>query len=210
MNLLIATTVKNSTHAELKFTNRTLITRMMLDEKNNQTFDNIDYVIQEDEPIQTPHMGRYWQHARARNQLIHDYLDDDYTHVLWLDADIVACSPSLPSTLYKANPNGITAPLVLIEGGNLFYDTMAFIEGGKQPMTVHPYFRSKRDFVNLDCVGSVYLIPAHILRRRMYASTMNTEHYPVMMEAISQDLKVGCLTTETAYHARVAEYEELW
>ena len=51
---------------------------------------------------------------------------------MWIDSDLVEIPPDLPTTLVTANPDGVTAPMVLIEepgpvGPNQFYDTTAFV-----------------------------------------------------------------------------------
>jgi len=72
--------------------------------------------------------------ARIRNMMI-DMLGGDmhYDYVMWLDSDIIEYPPDLPTQLIRANPEGISAPLVLLEepgplGTDQFYDTTAFVQ----------------------------------------------------------------------------------
>jgi len=56
----------------------------------------------------------------------------EFDYVMWIDSDLVAYPPDLPSKLIRSNPHGVTAPLVLLEepgplGTDQFYDTTAFV-----------------------------------------------------------------------------------
>lgn len=72
--------------------------------------------------------------ARIRNMMIAEAgVETNYDYTLWLDSDIVEYPPDLPTRLIRENPDGITAPLVLIEepgplGTDQFYDTTAFVK----------------------------------------------------------------------------------
>ena len=62
----------------------------------------------------TKHSGRGVL-AAIRNTVIARFLKPHHEHVLWLDADVVRYPADLVSQLHKANPGGVSAPLVLIE-----------------------------------------------------------------------------------------------
>jgi hypothetical protein len=70
--------------------------------------------------------------SRLRNRML-DSLDlEKFDYLVWIDSDLVEIPPDLPTTLVTANPDGVTAPMVLIEepgpvGPNQFYDTTAFV-----------------------------------------------------------------------------------
>jgi hypothetical protein len=42
-------------------------------------------------------------------------VDRNFDYVMWLDSDLVSFPPDLATHLIRVNPEGITAPLVLIE-----------------------------------------------------------------------------------------------
>eukprot|EP01047_Picozoa_sp_COSAG01_P049087 COSAG01_NODE_4832_length_4703_cov_16.848610_2_plen_283_part_00 len=56
--------------------------------------------------------------ATIRNIVIHDYLKPFHDYVLWLDADVVKYPPNLVERLHATNPDGVTAPLVVIESSD--------------------------------------------------------------------------------------------
>eukprot|EP01051_Picozoa_sp_SAG22_P015594 SAG22_NODE_2060_length_3063_cov_1.479757_2_plen_196_part_00 len=53
-----------------------------------------------------------------RNTVIGQFLAASHDLVLWLDADVVAYPPDLIKRLHDANPGGVTAPMVYIEGSD--------------------------------------------------------------------------------------------
>jgi hypothetical protein len=59
--------------------------------------------------------------ARLRNRLLKQYLKPSHKYVLWLDGGVVRYPPDLIVKLHRANPNGITAPLVLLEESDQSY-----------------------------------------------------------------------------------------
>lgn len=101
--------------------------------------------------------------AHIRNIVIEEYLQPSvHEYVLWVDADVVDYPPNLITLLHTANPGGVTAPTVLIEGSNSeayhsrcrrgicggraqterhyqFYDRAAFIVAGTN-ITSNPSF----------------------------------------------------------------------
>ena len=56
--------------------------------------------------------------ATIRNIVIHDYLESYHDYVLWLDADVVKYPADLVRQLYETNPDGVNAPLVVIESSD--------------------------------------------------------------------------------------------
>ena len=159
--------------------------------------------------------------AAARNYLA-DLVDEEDDVVMVLDADIVQMPFNLPSRLWAANPGGITAPLVLIEGYDRFYDTSGFQENGAPIRAVPFYFNRRREYfathtkdglVELDSVGCVYIAPAQLFRdghRWPAAPSGLTDHNEFCAKAKQDGYKVACLTTVAAYHAALPLYGEQW
>jgi hypothetical protein len=90
--------------------------------------------------------------ARVRNIMLDEAkVTEDFDYVLWLDSDLVDFPPDLPTALIRVNPDGVTAPMVLIEepgpmGTAQFYDTTAFIRRGKSSLALHdrsPYYEGR-------------------------------------------------------------------
>ena len=69
--------------------------------------------------------------ATARNALLDAYLKPEHDLVMWIDADLVDYPADIITRLDKVNPGGVTAPMVLIEGMEQFYDTYGYRQNGK-------------------------------------------------------------------------------
>jgi hypothetical protein len=76
--------------------------------------------------------SRPWSRvARARNRLMEKVNWKAYDYLLWIDADVVKYPLDMPTKLIEANPDGVSAPLVLIQDSIEFYDWAAFVMKGK-------------------------------------------------------------------------------
>lgn len=69
--------------------------------------------------------------CRVRNRMLDQIRLDEYDYLLWIDADVVAYPADLPTRLLAGNPDGISAPMVLIEDRDQVYDWAAFVMAGK-------------------------------------------------------------------------------
>jgi hypothetical protein len=107
--------------------------------------------------------------AHIRNIVIERFLVPGlHEYVLWVDADVVEYPPNLVTLLHQANPEGVTAPTVLIEDSNSedyhsrcrggvcggkaqkerhfqFYDRAAFIVAGTVSTHAHTHARARAD-----------------------------------------------------------------
>jgi hypothetical protein len=81
--------------------------------------------------------------ARVRNMMLDEArVSEDFDYVLWIDSDLTSFPPDVPTELIRVNPDGVTAPMVLIEepaplGTEQFYDTTAFIRYGRSSLAPH-------------------------------------------------------------------------
>jgi glycosyltransferase involved in cell wall biosynthesis len=149
-------------------------------------------------------------HAQARNYLLDQCLDG-HDLVMWIDADLVDYPADIITQLDRANPGGVTAPMVLVEGTDQFYDTYGYRQNGRQVGHISPYFRPFGRLIDMDEVGCAYLIPACVYLDRRYETTPgHTEHASIMAAALDNDLKVACFTGMTIYHADLPLYGEQW
>lgn len=170
--------------------------------------------------------------TRVRNYTLDTCDWEHYTHILWIDGDIVDYPPNLLDLLMEANPNGVCAPMVLIEGGNSFYDRSAFIIRGRSHFKPHhripflsgrnlnfvpPYWAPsaaipKENFVDMDCVGSVTLVNTDIYRAgaRYEDHPSFTDHFPICCKAWELGGGVTCRRDVTAYHANLPKHGEQW
>lgn len=224
LNLLIAIPMKDTLSPSLKDRMGELVKGLLENPANNHVFD-MELALYVDVGAPTPvDAGKWYSQARARNKLIETYLLPEHDLVMWIDADMVEYPADMPARLWSANPDGVTAPMVLVEGTSQFYDTLGFIRDGCRVRAYPPYWPENGELVDLDSVGCTYLIPAEVHRRQRFDSlpvdkledhpsvwqTGHTDHWPVMREARRMGMRVACLTSVTAYHADLPKYGERW
>lgn len=131
--------------------------------------------------------------TRARQALLDSFhlLIFKFDYVLWIDADVVEYPPDMPSRLIEANPDGIAAPMVFVEGREArFYDWAAFIQSGRShiepanPVQIKgrnlahdaPYWDVEppdRTFghmgiMPMDCVGTIVMIPSNLMTGHIF------------------------------------------
>lgn len=163
------------------------------------------------ERTHAPGDGKFSANARARNSLLDAHLSETYSHVLWVDSDLINYPADLPSRLLALNPHGISAPaVVLARHGARFYDILGFVEGGRGFQMHQPWCSQPGPVVELDSVGCIYLAPASLYRVGVrYADAPGyTEHMSVMREAKAAGLRICADLSITAVHAWLPDYGE--
>lgn len=175
--------------------------------------------------------------ARARNRMLADLHSGDreigaYDYILWIDADVVDYPADLPSRLIAVNPEGVTAPMVFVEGSAppRFYDWAAFIAKGTDqvasanPKSIvgrnlqHdlPYWPKEPSTVNveMDCVGTITMVPTWIYTEagaRYEDHPAFTDHYSICAQCRAWGKKVIVCRDVVAWHADLSKYEgEKW
>lgn len=149
---------------------------------------------------------------------------------------MVEIPPDLPTTLIFANPEGVTAPLVLIQepgplGPNQFYDTTAFVLKGRSSYAdtdTDPFVKGRSidmfppyvgekiagiDLVEVDGVGTCYSIPTSVFtegRARYHDHPRLTEHFSVITKAHEMSMPVMVHTGVTVRHANLPKYGAGW
>jgi hypothetical protein len=150
--------------------------------------------------------------APIRQRMIEKYLDDTYSHVFWLDSDIVHYPPSIIGDLLQTSTTDIVAPAVYLErAGERWYDTAGFIEDGRWANLYPPHFSQEGPIISLDSVGCMYVVPADLYRegaRHEYVHGL-TDHYSVCRFARDHGRKVLCDMRLRVYHARLARFGEV-
>lgn len=121
--------------------------------------------------------------AKIRNKMMDKVNWDNYDYFMWIDSDIVYYPADFPSTAIALNPDGITAPLVLIEQSTRFYDWCGFQRhnctslkhpslgkrfreryvSGRNIGLNPPYVEGAKRLVPMDCVGCMYLCPVRVI-----------------------------------------------
>jgi hypothetical protein len=144
-------------------------------------------------------------HAAARNAMLDLYLRDEHTHILWIDADLVEYPVDLASRLHALDPEGIIAPLPLVEGTNRLYDVYGFVDskGRRMEKPYPPY-----PVGPMQSVGTCYLAPASLYHAgaRYDPTEGHTEHYSVCKLAP----RVSSTDQVIVYHADLPKYGEAW
>jgi hypothetical protein len=155
---------------------------------------------------------KYAPHAQVRNILLDRFLRPIHQRVLWIDADLISYPPDLPTQLERANPGGITAPLVLLDKHDTrFYDIGGFIYNGEPARYTPPYFGTGDEpIVTMDSVGCVYLAPAALYRSGVrYVPNgphYGVEHWSVCQAAIQRGIPVRAVRGLTAVHAWLPDF----
>jgi len=172
--------------------------------------------------------------SRLRNRMLDSLNVSQWDYVMWIDADVVEYLPDLPTLLIQANPDGVTAPLVLIEepgpdGPDQFYDTTAFTLKGKShlmPDNAEPWVEgrsvnkfppyvpgAKGDLIDVDGVGTVYVVPARLFLDpsvRYSDDERLTEHWSVVSKAHEAGMPVKMHKRVKVRHANLPKYGDSW
>ena len=164
--------------------------------------------------------------AVVRNQILDDGLWRHFSHMLWIDADVVKFPPTIIEDLLAANSLGVAAPVDIIEGTQTFHDWAAFIYQGRDHIYPEcrdnlpgrniriepPYFPTREAVTLMDCVGTVTLVNTEI-----YASGARyedhpafTDHYPICKAARDMGRGVCVARNCIVEHANLPWYGEKW
>lgn len=146
--------------------------------ENNSELD-IDFALDNERINKEPSDYTPWSKVkRIRNLMIHKYPIKDYDYLFLIDSDILDYPHRFISRAIGLNPDGITAPLVLVENTTLFYDIAGFQQNNKtvilkdnllnnnfEKITINrqpPYICDNNYLSEIDCVGSIYVVPSNI------------------------------------------------
>lgn len=118
---------------------------------------------------------------RIRNLMIAKYPIKDYDYLYIIDSDIIDYPHDFVSRAIGLNPDGITAPLALIQNSITFYDWCGYQKlGATNPRGEYskclmdksckernfnlrpPYTDSKDRLEEIDCVGCTYVVPTKV------------------------------------------------
>jgi hypothetical protein len=172
---------------------------------------NVTSLARIDTGAETPEATGYTAHARARNALLNTIDLDAYDYLYWIDVDIIRWPDTLIAYALEHNPDGVTAPAVVLDHyRDRFYDTLGFIENGQPARLYPPWFDQSGPIVELDSVGSCYIIPAGVYADgARYADTDGaTEHMRVMQACAGQGRRIVANLSLTAVHAYLPDFGE--
>lgn len=125
--ILVAIPIKDSMHPYLK---KNCMEHAAQLPKANPKFDLVFHYDYTEIPKEPTDCRPWSKVTRIRNKIIDSLNLGLYSHICWIDADIVDYNKDILTKLVDANPDGISAPLVLIEGTDKWYDWAAFVMKG--------------------------------------------------------------------------------
>lgn len=164
---------------------------------------------------------RYGPNAMARNLLLIEHLRDDFTHVLWMDVDLVNVPHDLIERLSEISETDIVAPFVFVErirpgepsfqNGGWFYDTGGFVRNGEHARPFPPHLAG-HGVMEMQSVGTCYLAPADVYRRgcRYEPAGDDVEHVSMMAEARALGYRVWATDAVQVMHAYLPLYGVAW
>lgn len=154
--------------------------------------------------------------TRVRNTLLDCFKLSAFTHVLWIDADLVEYPADLPSQLIKANPHGVSSCPVFIEDREgEFYDTAAFVgldDRHWEVFSPHHADAAGRQVVDVAGVGCLYTVPVPVYQTgvRHTDHPTNTDHWAICQAARKLGRTVTVDMRLRALHANLPKYGEAW
>lgn len=154
--------------------------------------------------------------TRVRNTLLGCFKLSAFTHVLWIDADLVEYPANLPKRLLAANPHGVSSCPVFIEDREeQFYDTAGFVGLDEKHWNVfapHHEDASGREVVEVAGVGCLYSVPVpvYLTGARHTDHPTNTDHWTVCQAARKMGRSVTVDMRLRALHANLPKYGEAW
>jgi len=154
--------------------------------------------------------------TRVRNSLVDCFNLSAFTHVLWIDADLVEYPADLPTRLLQTNRDGVSSLPVFIEDKeNEFYDTAGFVGIDQKHWEVfapHHEGISGLDVVKVSCVGCVYTVPVEIYLSgaKHIDHPTKTDHWSICQAAIKAGKTITVDMRLRALHANLPKYGEAW
>jgi len=160
---------------------------------------------------------RAWSKVtRVRNTLLDCFKLSAFTHVLWIDADLVDYPADMPTRLLESNPHGVSSLPVFIEDKEgEFYDTAAFVGLDEKHWAVsapHHEDVPGREVVEVAGVGCVYLcpVPVYLSGVKHTDHPTNTDHWAICQAARKMGRTVTVDMRMRALHANLPKYGEAW
>lgn len=150
--------------------------------KNTNTNLDIDFALDNDRIDKEPSDYTPWSRVkRIRNLMINKYAIEKYDYLYIIDSDMIDYPHDFLSRAIGLNPNGITAPIALIQNSITFYDWCGYQKKGATSLNspyrnnilqlsvphrnfalLPPYVDDKSRLVEIDCVGCTYVVPAKV------------------------------------------------
>lgn len=138
-----------------------------------------------------------------------------YTHVFWLDADLLYSPVEMrrfaANWMLMANGPFVAAPGVYLQGEYpRWYDTAGFVLRGQYAKLQPPYFEEKQgqQVVELEGVGCAYIVPSAVYETggRHEPVAGFTDHLHICRLARSRGMRVVCDLHHAVYHAFLPDF----
>jgi len=181
---------------------------------NNLTFENkVRYV---NSSYIEGNEHKYAKYVKLRNQILEESLNEDYTHVFWMDVDIIEYPYDIIEKLLSISDKDIVAPYVFIEDNDWwewkrFYDIDCFIDSkGIKFDYKPPYNISDGDIkTEVASVGTCFLIPAEVHKKIQYdINYTKNEHILFFEKARQMGYKIIADPNIEIKHAFLPKYGE--
>jgi hypothetical protein len=160
--------------------------------------------------------GRWATTARARQNLLDEFLDEEVTHVFWIDSDIIEIPPDSIERLLALAPDSAVAPYVYLEENpwwpyKRFYDITGFVDKDGADFDYRaPHNRASGDVTAyVRSAGTCYLVPAQWHREIEYdPHSPKMEHLDFFDKVRAQNHKVIATPEVEVIHAFLPKYGE--
>lgn len=153
---------------------------------------------------------------RIRNLMIKKYPIDKYDYLYIIDSDIIDYPLNFPTRAIGLNPNGITAPVALIQNSVVFYDWCGYQKLGATSIyseyakylfdkgsrirnfqLTPPYVNDNSRLVEIDCVGCTYIVPTVVFNQT----------YGTLQQELLQVFKLAKVTNHKIQE-NIVQYED--
>ena len=165
--------------------------------------------------------------SRVRSKIINSGVWRDFSHLLWVDADIVFLPDKMLDQLLVHNSGGVCAPMVLIEGSSRHYDGSAYIQKGTSHIApgdrqcdypgrnfnpYPPYVPDFPEVLDVDSVGTITLVNCDVYRSgcNYEDHATFTDHWGICDRALGLGRRVTVSRDLVALHADLPKYGLAW
>lgn len=173
-------------------------------EQFKKSFSHVNIEIFNDEGT-----NRFDRLTKTRNRLIDQNLKHQ-EYIFSIDCDVVQFNPDILDRLIKHDVD-VVAPLVIIEGTDQFYDTLAYVHQGRNFSHLSPYCKPCRDkkLFQVDSVGTCYLVKRSVYDSKVKygnATQKISEQISFCNNARQKGFKVWVDPNITVQHADLPRY----
>lgn len=226
IRILVCIPMRPNMLPALKLESLAMASRMIAS-KSNPDIELSLFIDQSDEPRAPDDVTPWRKVSRVRNKLLSRINYSAYDYLLWIDSDIISYPEEMPTLLVRGNPGGVSAPSVMIEHSDLFYDWSAFILKGRSDIEPdrwaiipgrnvnnHPPHwpdGMETGVIEMDCVGAITLVPTWAYKMAVYEDhPAFTDHFSICKAVRTAGASVVCNRDVVALHAHMTDRGDSW